>query len=174
MYDEIIVYNPHTCVISKVEDPNCDFRSREYANIISYYIPSVLITSDIPRYVCDNNRNRCRNSDSRNRLRPYIKPNNFILEVHSFTKLDNNWFDGKRVEPDIVLLSSNNRKIVKGIQKLLSPYYDVVILEGSPINDIQKEVNEKMSNGVLIELAYELKHSDITHIAKLLRGFFKE
>lgn len=179
----LIIYVPHTCIDNKIWfiiDPGCDYMTKEYAGFAEEYmehnnIDTKVIYSEIRRKECDNNRGRCRYTKSRNALRKYITRDNFILEIHSFDKRFGTWRGGVYPDPDVVILSMPSSSYVDyTIASFIEEQgYDVEILQGSEINDVQKEVNEMNGNGLLLELSQSLKRKDIFLIAKAITEALK-
>ncbi len=166
---KVIIYAPHVCLLSSpLLEPGCDYKSKTYARAISKVIPnSVVIQSRTLRAECDNNRIKCRNTPSRKRLRDVINKNNFILEVHTFKAGGNVWNYGS--DPEIVLLTvGKNEYITRYIYDALKKDFDVKMLKGSTRNDIQMEVQEKNSQGVLIEFRQDLSDDRVENIGKII------
>lgn len=177
MSPTIIVYAPHVCLLTNKRsqiDPGCDFRSRTYSIILKKVINGKLILSRTLRSVCDNNRKRCRNTPSRVRLRTAIQNRHspFILEVHTFNRSIGHWRRGKEQDPQIVILEMKFQNTPKRlVSSLKKKGYDVEVLEGSQVNDVQKEVAELGATGMLLELSQDLTPSQIKQIGEIFRDY---
>ena len=170
-----IVYAPHVCnvILSEIFDPGCDYRSRVFAKILSKQIPkSKLILSRTQRAECDNNRKWCRNTPSRIRLRKEMetfRENFLVIEVHTFSDVEQYWRKNVAREPDIVILVVNN--IIPSVKAygVLSKEFDVDIIQASKTNDVQIEVKEYGGKGILLELNQRLSNPQIIRIGKILK-----
>jgi len=168
----IIIAVPHVCVVSEILDPICDPSSYKFAQTIKTLIPrSVLVKSQNPRMICDNNRMIWRNSPMRNELRKLMIKPFVILEIRTFANGEN-W--DLSHDPDIILLplKSTNKTLLKKVYNSLASSFLVDILLGSSINDIQVEIAEKDGLGIIIELRQDLSTDKVSKIGKLLQDLF--
>lgn len=180
----IIVAVPHVCTVSfplsRYLDPNCDVNTEIYGKIIKDMIPkSHGIFSKNLRSNCDNNRIICRNTPMRTRLRELMKeePNFIVLEIHSFPN-GKSW--KLEFTPEIIILSlgniqSKNQKVFEEELYLFlkEKGINIVLLEGSKVNDIQLEVRELKGFGSLIELWSSLSLEKVKLIGSLINEFLK-
>lgn len=166
---DIIVYAPHVCMVSPLVDPGCDFRSRTYAKVLASKLKGKLILSRTLRAECDNNRKRCRSTPSRKRLRESITPGSFVLEVHTYNPQTSKWRKGRSQEPEVVILTTGNllhaERVASSIRR---SGFDVEVLRGGEVNDIQKEVRELHANGMLLELSQHLTPKQVRTIGDIL------
>ena len=149
----LIITSPHVCPNLNVLDPSCDVNSLMYAKLIAKSIrSSILIRSRTKRSSCDNNRHMCRSTHMRRRLRSEMKkmtPNYVVLDVHSYPRGS---FDFIR-KPNVVLLDIYNSFLVKLLYRALKKHkVNVIILNGSLVNDIVVEAYELGGFGVLLEI----------------------
>lgn len=167
---KIIVYAPHVCIVSQSMDSGCDFHSKMYAEIFSNTLNGKLITSQITREECDNNRNNCRSTSSRTQLRDSISNNTFVLEIHTFDSQVSSWRRYHSTEPEVVILAMGNWRDSQRIANLLRGNgIDAIVLQGGDVNDIQREVKELDEDGMLIELSQTLTRDQIRKIARVFK-----
>lgn len=151
-----IVYAPHVCVVSPLQDPGCDRQSRTYARALAASLGARCILSRTRRAECDNNRRACRyTTPSRRRLRSQLERPAFVLEVHTFDRDARPW--DLPVSPDVVILETHKTPYVRRLAAALrARNVEVAVLRGSLQNDVQQEVASAGSQGLLLELAQGL------------------
>jgi len=169
---KIIIYAPHVCIVTNLRlDPSCDYRSKQYAQAVHKAIPrSTLIQSRTLRAECDNNRWWCRMiTPSRRRLRQVMQGRFRVYEIHTFRHGSVWRTGGPSFNPEIVLLRVGSDTLIDKVYAALKRFFDVAILQGSDVNDVQTEVQERNGEGVLIELRQDLTIDRVMQIGRVLK-----
>jgi len=168
----IFVVAPHVCLVG-VNDPGCDQKSHEIAQILHGALPrAVLLINELPRFLVDMNRAQGSQTNMRKQLRSVAEAGDYIFEIHSYH--DMKTFPDLSSNTHVVLLATKHvGKLSEFEQRVYQSMSNIRIIQGNiTMNDIALESRQKGWNHVLLEFHDMLTTKQIQeHVNEIARMF---